>query len=166
MRNRGNAYSSLIATVPYLRLQFRILSQAPHLGRFYDRRCFGLGDVPDNEQITKRKTKRPFGLSGCARSRQRLRPQLESRHKVKCHACVGLLGAGYLRFAVWQLVEPLVGFHVEGHVASLTFEARFVPHLQIETETREEKINVSFQCKQQLKMTTTSTTRQPTLLSQ
>ena len=34
-----------------------------------------------------------------------------------------------LRFAVRQLVESLVSFHIECHTASLAFEARLVPQL-------------------------------------
>lgn len=39
----------------------------------------------------------------------------------------------YLHIAVGNLVVSLVGFHVQGHVASSTFETCFVPRLENKT---------------------------------
>lgn len=44
----------------------------------------------------------------------------------------------YIRVTVWQLVEALVGLHVERHSALVAFETRLVPYL---VEEKQIKVN-------------------------
>ena len=53
---------------------------------------------------------------------------LKSIYVVRIYSLIRVIKIN-LRFAVRQLVESLVSFHIECHTASLAFEARLVPQL-------------------------------------
>lgn len=50
----------------------------------------------------------------------------------------------YLRFTIWQFVEPFVCFHIQRHATLVTFEACFVPCLEREMQQNEHKSKSCF----------------------